>query len=86
LLKVPYKIISQDWGFRPTTPDRRPILGCLHGSENVVIFNGLGTKGVSLAPYFSGQLMDWLLGETEIQSEVNINRFKSLFSKSRGVV
>jgi glycine oxidase len=86
LLKLPYKIVSQDWGFRPTTPDRKPILGCLPGCENVVIFNGLGTKGVSLAPYFSGQLMDWLLGETEIQSEVNINRFKSLFSKSRGVV
>ena len=76
LLKVPYRIISQDWGFRPTTPDRKPILGNHPISENVIIFNGLGTKGVSLAPYFSGQLMDWLLGKTEIQPEVNINRFK----------
>jgi glycine oxidase len=84
LLKVPYRIISQDWGFRPTTPDRKPILGSHPVSENVIIFNGLGTKGVSLAPYFSGQLMDWLLGKTEIRPEVNINRFKSLFSKSTG--
>ena len=86
LLKVPFRIISQDWGFRPTTPDRRPILGLLPGYENVVIFNGLGTKGVSLAPYFSGHLLSWLLGKTEIQPEVNINRYKSLFSKSTGVV
>lgn len=86
LLRLPYRIVSHDWGFRPTTPDRKPILGCLPGSENIVIFNGLGTKGVSLAPYFSGQLMDWLLGKIEIRSEVNINRFKSLFSKSTGVV
>ncbi len=86
LLKVPYKIISQDWGFRPTTPDRKPILGSLPISENVIIFNGLGTKGVSLAPYFSGHLLDWLLGKIEIRPEVNINRFKSLFSKSRGLV
>jgi glycine oxidase len=85
MLKVPYRIISQDWGFRPTTPDRKPILGSHPISENVIIFNGLGTKGVSLAPYFSGQLMDWLLGKTEIQPEVNINRFKSLFSKSTGL-
>lgn len=85
LLKVPYRIISQDWGFRPTTPDRKPILGIHPVSENVIIFNGLGTKGVSLAPYFSGQLMDWLLGKIEIQPEVNINRFKSLFSKSTGL-
>ncbi len=86
LLNIRFKIISQDWGFRPTTPDRKPILGMLPGNENVVIFNGLGTKGVSLAPYFSGHLLNWLLGEGEIQSEVNINRFKSLFSKSTGAV
>lgn len=85
LLKVPYKIISQDWGFRPTTPDRKPILGRHPVSENVIIFNGLGTKGVSLAPYFSGQLLDWLLGKIEFRPEVNINRFKSLFSKSTGL-
>jgi len=85
LLKVPYRIISQDWGFRPTTPDRRPLLGCLPGSENLIIFNGLGTKGVSLVPYFSEHLMDWLSGKIEIRQEVNINRFKSLFSKSTGV-
>jgi glycine/D-amino acid oxidase-like deaminating enzyme len=86
LLRVPFSIKSQDWGIRPTTPDRKPILGSLPGYENVVIFNGLGTKGVSLAPYFSGQLMDWMLGKTEIQPEVNINRYKSLFSKSTGAV
>lgn len=86
LLRVPYKIVSQDWGFRPTTPDRKPMLGYLPGKENVIVFNGLGTKGVSLAPYFSGHLFDWLLGKTEIRPEVNINRFKSLFSKPTGQV
>jgi glycine oxidase len=82
LLKIPYKILSQDWGYRPTTPDRKPILGPLPGNGNLIIFNGLGTKGVSLAPYFSAQLADWLAGKSEIQVDVNINRFKSLFSKS----
>ena len=86
LIKIPYQIIAQDWGFRPTTPDRRPILGEYPESKNVIIFNGLGTKGVSLAPYFSAQLVNWLLGRGEIQPEVNIKRFKSLTSKSREVV
>jgi glycine oxidase len=86
LIKIPYQIVSQDWGFRPTTPDRRPILGEYPESKNVIIFNGLGTKGVSLAPYFSAQLVNWLLGRGEIQAEVNIKRFKSLSSKSREVV
>ncbi len=86
LIKIPYKIISQEWGFRPTIPDRRPILGEYPESKNVIIFNGLGTKGVSLAPYFSTQLVTWLLERGEIQPEVNIKRFKSLTSKSREVV
>lgn len=86
LITIPYRVIAQDWGFRPTTPDRRPILGQLPDSKNVVIFNGLGTKGVSLAPYFSAQLSNWLLGFGEIQPEVNIGRFKSLSSKSSEVV
>jgi glycine oxidase len=86
ILKLPFRVTSQDWGFRPTTPDRRPILGHLPDSKNVIIFNGLGTKGVSLAPYFSVQLCDWLLGFGEIQPEVNIRRFKSLSSKSSEVV
>lgn len=83
LLKIDYHIEDQEWGFRPTSPDRKPILGYYPGLENVVIFNGLGTKGVSLAPFFSAQLANWLLGIGEIQSDVNIARFKSLSSKSQ---
>jgi glycine/D-amino acid oxidase-like deaminating enzyme len=81
LVRLPYEIINQNWGIRPTTPDRRPLLGPHPIHENRVIFNGLGTKGVSLAPYFSGQLAAWLEGEGEITPEVHIGRFKSLYSK-----
>lgn len=81
LIKMPYRVTHQNWGIRPTTPDRRPILGAHPDHKNLVIFNGLGTKGVSLAPYFSAHLADWIEGKTEIQSEVNIQRFKALYSK-----
>jgi glycine/D-amino acid oxidase-like deaminating enzyme len=81
LVRFPYEIISQNWGIRPTTPDRRLLLGPHPIYGNRVIFNGLGTKGVSLAPYFSGQLAAWLEGEGEITPEVHIGRFKSLYSK-----
>ena len=50
--------------------------------KNLIIFNGLGTKGVSLAPYFSSQLANWLEGNGEIMPEVNIKRFNALYSKS----
>jgi glycine/D-amino acid oxidase-like deaminating enzyme len=81
LIRLPYQIRHQNWGIRATTVDRRPILGPHPEARNIVIFNGLGTKGVSLAPYFSGQLADWLGGTGEIMREVNIKRFKSLYSK-----
>jgi len=82
LLTHPYSIKSQEWGIRPTIIDRRPIVGSHPLYENLVIFNGLGTKGVSLAPYFSAQVADWLEGKAEIMKEVNIKRFNALYSKS----
>jgi glycine oxidase len=81
LIRLRYEIIHQEWGIRPTTPDRRPLLGAHPANKNVVIFNGLGTKGVSLAPYFACHLADWLEGKGDLSDEVNINRFKALYSK-----
>jgi glycine oxidase len=82
ILKMPFEVIDQQWGIRPTTIDRKPILGAHPHYQNLIIFNGLGTKGVSLAPYFSAQLANWLTGDGEIQREVNIKRFKPLYSGS----
>lgn len=81
LIKIPFTINHQNWGMRVTTRDRKPVLGSHPEFKSLVIFNGLGTKGVSLAPYFSSVLAQWLEGRTEIPFEVNIERFKSLYSK-----
>ncbi|MGE0588730.1 MAG: NAD(P)/FAD-dependent oxidoreductase [Cyclobacteriaceae bacterium] len=83
LLKIPFEIAHQDWGIRPATGDRRPLLGVSPLNENILIFNGLGTKGVSLAPYFSGQLADYLTGHGKLDQEANISRLKSLYSMFR---
>ncbi|MEJ0054799.1 MAG: FAD-dependent oxidoreductase [Bacteroidota bacterium] len=80
LLAVPFEILHQDWGIRPTTPDRRPLIGAHPKNKNVIIFNGLGTKGVSLAPYFAHHVSDWLEGKSDLSAEVNIFRFKALYS------
>ena len=82
LFKNEFEILRHNWGHRPTTIDRRPILGSHPQSQNICIFNGLGTKGVSLAPFFAVQLADWLEGTTDLLREVNIERFYSLFLKS----
>jgi glycine/D-amino acid oxidase-like deaminating enzyme len=83
LITCPFRVIGQGCGSRPTSPDRRPILGRHPAHENLWIFNGLGTKGISLAPYFSKTLADAILGDGEVPAEVNISRFYPLYSKSR---
>jgi glycine oxidase len=80
LIRFPYEVTGQDWGFRPTTVDRRPILGKHPKFEQLVIFNGLGTKGVSLAPYFSEVLLHWMENSASaLNKEVDVTRFKSLY-------
>jgi glycine oxidase len=76
LVSFPYRIVTQSWGIRPTTPDRRPILGQHPEHPQAIIFNGLGTKGVSLAPYFSGVLTRWIENKGSINKEVDIERYK----------
>ncbi|MDH4057467.1 MAG: FAD-dependent oxidoreductase, partial [Cyclobacteriaceae bacterium] len=82
LVSFPYSIVNQQWGMRPTTHDRRPILGPHPEFEQLVIFNGLGTKGISLAPYFSEILTLWMEKGRPIDNVVAINRYKSLYWKS----
>jgi glycine/D-amino acid oxidase-like deaminating enzyme len=79
LAAFPYEVIGQNWGQRPTTADRRPVLGGHPHYKPLIIFNGLGTKGISLAPYFSDQLIQWLENEGEIDKDVNVTRFKLLY-------
>ncbi len=73
-------IIAQSAGVRPAVEDRRPILGKHPKHSNIIIFNGLGTKGVSLAPYFSKQLAEYLINGKEINPESTIDRFYPLYS------
>lgn len=75
ILNIDYEIIGQRAGLRPTTHDRRPVLGVLPSRPQVGVFNGLGTKGVSLAPYFANQFANFLINGTEIDEEVHIGRF-----------
>lgn len=79
LVNFPFEFVSQDWGLRPTTPDRRPILGEHPNLPGMIIFNGLGTKGVSLSPYFSEVLIRWIENKIPLNKEVDMERYKSVY-------
>ncbi len=74
-LQAKYEITGQQAGLRPTTHDRRPVLGLLPDKPQIGLFNGLGTKGVSLAPYFARQFARHLVSGADLDKEVQIGRF-----------
>lgn len=82
LLKARYKVIDQVAGVRPATRDRRPFMGIHPKYKPLAIFNGLGTKGVSLAPFFASQLADSLLDGKPLEREVNISRFYQFYNSA----
>ena len=71
-----YTVVSESAGVRPATFDRRPFIG-MHPNEPLVgLFNGFGTKGVSLVPYFAGQYVNYLERDGELLDEVDVSRVK----------
>ena len=75
LLTGEYTIVDHKAGIRPGVDGRRPLIGTHSKYGHLKIFNGLGTKGTSLAPYWAEKFCHYLLEEQELDPAVNINRF-----------
>jgi glycine/D-amino acid oxidase-like deaminating enzyme len=80
-LKLPYAILGHFAAERPVNLERRPFVG-LHPLHSAIgIFNGMGTKGCSLAPYFARQFADNLVNGTSILPAADVCRFKGILKK-----
>jgi len=75
----PYTILEHKAGIRPTVIDRKPLLGVHPSQKNAFVFNGLGTKGVMIAPYYAAHLIDHILKDEVLESEVDIQRFEHYY-------
>jgi glycine/D-amino acid oxidase-like deaminating enzyme len=81
-LKIPFTIVDHKASVRPATLERRPFLGFHPVYRNVGIFNGMGTKGCSLAPFFARQFVEHILSGSPLHPEVDISRFRNILSKT----
>jgi glycine/D-amino acid oxidase-like deaminating enzyme len=79
LLSTGYTLIGAHAGIRPSVRDRRPLVGVHPEFSNVSIFNGLGTKGVTLAPFLANEFCNHLIYGKELNPLVNIKRYFSLY-------
>ena len=71
-------VVSQPVGIRPTTMDRRPVLGSHPTFKNTHVFNGLGAKGYLIAPTMAKEMVQYLLDNRIIPKEYSITRHQAL--------
>ncbi len=75
IISSPYEILEHKAGIRPTINDRRPVIGAHPVQPQIAFLNGMGTKGVMLAPHYSDVLIESLETGKPIEGEVDIKRF-----------
>lgn len=73
-LELDYTVVDQQAGIRPSSYDRRPIIGKSRIQDNAFIMNGLGTKGIMYAPYYSEMLINSIESGAGIDEEVDYAR------------
>ena len=76
VINVPYTIVSQSAGIRPTVAGRRPLVGVHDKHNQLIVLNGLGTRGVMIAPTVAKNLFNHLENNEELDKEIDIKRFK----------
>ncbi|TMM29563.1 FAD-dependent oxidoreductase [Polaribacter aestuariivivens] len=75
VITAPYKIINQTAGIRPAVKDRRPLIGVHPKYSQLSVLNGLGTRGVMIAPTVAKNLYNHLENGAILDIETDIKRF-----------
>jgi glycine/D-amino acid oxidase-like deaminating enzyme len=80
-LNLPFTVEEHLAAIRPTTVERRPFAGMHPQMEQVGILNGMGTKGVSLAPYVSKQLSENILTGKPIMKDFDVKQYAGILKR-----
>ena len=78
LITCDFEVIEQKAGIRPTTNDRRPLIGTHPMHQKMAILNGLGTRGVMMAPFVAKALYESIEDGISLDKEIDIARFNVL--------
>ena len=75
LIDCKFEVVDQRAGIRPTVVDRRPLVGQHPNHKSMYVLNGLGTRGVLVAPSMAEALYNSIEKNTPLPEEIDINRF-----------
>lgn len=81
VLDTPYEIIDHTAGVRPTVKDRRPLVGRHPKHSQMFILNGLGTRGVMIAPTVAKELFQHIEMNSSLDPEINIERYRKEYDQ-----
>lgn len=75
IISCDYKVEGHHAGIRPTVKDRRPLAGPHKTRPHLYVLNGLGTRGVMIAPYIAEELYRYIEHGKSLPPEIDIRRF-----------
>ncbi|WP_038363626.1 NAD(P)/FAD-dependent oxidoreductase [Borrelia persica] len=75
-----YKVIEHKAHIRPSTLDREPFIGEHPQYKNIFILNGFGTRGISMAPYLSKKILDYIENKSNLPTYYDIKRYENLYN------
>jgi glycine oxidase len=70
------KIIDHRSGVRPSTRDRCPILGKHQKNEKMFLFNGFGSRGATIIPFYAKHMLDFMINEVPLPKDADLHRFE----------
>lgn len=80
-VRCDFEVEGQVAGIRPTVPDRRPLVGRHPQRPELFVLNGLGSRGVLIAPYAAHCLVRHMEGGHPLPPEMDVARYQSHFGK-----
>ncbi|MGG7036279.1 MAG: NAD(P)/FAD-dependent oxidoreductase [Flavobacterium sp.] len=78
ILTCDFEVVDHLAGVRPTVNDRRPLIGTHEIHKNLHVLNGMGTRGVMLAPSMALELFDAIENGKPLDKSIDIKRYDAL--------
>ncbi|MCM5662711.1 NAD(P)/FAD-dependent oxidoreductase [Galbibacter mesophilus] len=78
-LKCDYTVINHFAGIRPTVTDRKPLVGTHPKHNRLHVLNGLGSRGVMIAPYAAEKLYQSIEKQIPLEKEMDVIRFEKKY-------
>ena len=76
MITCDFEVVDQVSGIRPTTADRKPLVGEHPDYKGLYVCNGFGSRGVLIAPTVAKDLIESIENEKPLPGEIDIRRFR----------